>query len=182
MSVRPLPYLFYDARARLVYVPGAQGEDDIVLLHAPRRPRAGMSSKRDDDVDLAPLVLDDRLAGSGREVTPSMGASPAGIYLGEEELVGVGEALAELVPEELGPGVPVRLEHHDDPPAQLLERLQGGADLRGMVAVIVVDLHARPPRRRARAGCPRRGTRPGPRGWRRPAGPAPGPRRSPTGN
>ena len=71
-----------------------------------------------------------------------------GVDVGQQEHVGLVEGLAEVVPEGLRARVAVRLEeHHRAPLARAAaQRLEGGADLGRVVAVVVDHQHARPPR------------------------------------
>ena len=57
-------------------------------------------------------------AASASTVTPGIGSSPAGVDVGQHDLVGLAQRRAELVQQLLRARVAVRLERHDQPPVQ----------------------------------------------------------------
>ena len=74
-------------------------------------------------------------------VSPSIGSSPAGIDVGQHQLVGGVEGIEELAEQIARARVAVRLEEHDQAAAEALaRRRQGGADL-GRMVTVVADHH-----------------------------------------
>ena len=77
-------------------------------------------------------------------VTPGTGSSRAGVDVHDDDVVGQGERLAELLGEMLGAAVQMRLEDDDQPAAarDLPGSGQRGAQLGRMVGVVVEDADA----------------------------------------
>ena len=71
-------------------------------------------------------------------VMPAIGASPARIDVGQDDLFGTLERLAELVEQLRRPRIAVRLKHRDDAPVDARPRgRQHGGDLGRVMAIVV---------------------------------------------